>query len=262
MDIFNYIIKNIIPNILSLFEIILLFTALRITIGGSVKDVILAYRWQSWLLAGITGLSALVSWANLNTNHGTGSIVFLLLLIVALPALLGRFIKEFLVRATITLPSRRPFPTQDEVLTAERIWLRQEGKGNSVASIAVFGALVALAFWIAFLALPAGTFYPFTFSERIGLMVSLSLHLVGLYNTSVKRDIISQSIGLLTMDHGLYLAVVKIVSIPVPATFFVISLYFYTLITVFLIVILLPRVRQMTGAIDLDKIESESTLKG
>jgi hypothetical protein len=64
------------------------------------------------------------------------------------------------------------------------------------------------------------------------------------------------------MYHGLYLAVVKIVEIPVPATFFVISLYFYTLITVFILVILLPRVRQVAGSIDLSEVSNQSNLKG
>jgi hydrogenase-4 membrane subunit HyfE len=254
--------NNLIPYVLSVSEIILLVTALRISSGGSVRGVINAYRLQSFLLAGITGISLLAPIITPSSNPGTRFFIPLIVWIIFLPTALGIFIKQFLVRATFSLPSRRFFPTSDEVLTAERIWLRQQGKESSIGSIAVFGALVALAFWIAFLAIPNSPSFPFGFSERTGLMVSLSLHLVGLYNTTVKRDIISQSIGLLTMDHGLYLAVVKIVSIPVPGTFFVIGLYFYTLITVFLIVILLPRVREKTGAIDLDKIESESTLKG
>ena len=92
-------------------------------------------------------------------------------------------------------------------------------------------------------------------------MVSLSLHLIGLYNMVVKRDIISQVIGLLVMDHGLFLAVVKIVAIPVPATFFVISLYFYTLITLVILLVLLPSVSRVAG-VNLSEIPASSELKG
>ncbi|MBK8050830.1 MAG: hypothetical protein IPK16_29235 [Anaerolineales bacterium] len=96
---------------------------------------------------------------------------------------------------------------------------------------------------------------------RVGLAVALALNLVGLFNMIIKQDIISQVIGLLIMDQGLYLAVVKIVKIPVPATYFVISLYFYTLITVFILLILLPKLRATAQSIDLTEIAHESDLK-
>ena len=78
----------------------------------------------------------------------------------------------------------------------------------------------------------------------------------------IRHDIISQVIGLLVMDHGLYLAVVKIVAVPVPATFFVISLYFYTLITLVILLVLVPQMRRRTNTIDLDEIAHNSTLEG
>ena len=77
----------------------------------------------------------------------------------------------------------------------------------------------------------------------------------------VKRDIISQVVGLLIMDQGIYLAVVKIIEIPVPADLFVLSLYFYTLITIFILVILLPEIRVRTDSIDLGEIARKSDLK-
>ena len=101
----------------------------------------------------------------------------------------------------------------------------------------MFPVLLLIAFLVPFTI----TSSTFLLTERIGLAVSLTLHLAGLYYmTFPGRDIITQVVGLLVMDHGLYLAVVKIVEIPVPAAFFVISLYFYTAITIFILVILLP----------------------
>ena len=103
---------------------------------------------------------------------------------------------------------------------------------------------------------------PANVADQIGLLTSLLLALSGLYNMVIKQDIISQVIGLLMMDHGLYLAVVKIVPVPYPATFFVIALYFYTLITVFILVILLPRVCDAVKSIDLTDVRARSDLKG
>ena len=137
--------------------------------------------------------------------------------------------------------------------SAEREWLQQKPPGKRQYAFVLFLILVFIAFLI------ASAFKP---DVRIGLLVSLTLHLIGLYNMFAKRDIISQVIGLLIMDHGLYLAVVRIVEIPVPAALFVVSLYFYTVITMFILVILLPRLRQVTESIDLFEISEKSNLRG
>jgi hypothetical protein len=77
-----------------------------------------------------------------------------------------------------------------------------------------------------------------------------------------KGDIIAQVIGLLTMDHGLYLAVVKIVAIPVPANFLILALYAYTLITVAFVVVIVPQVSHFTKSTDLEAVTRSSELKG
>lgn len=110
-------------------------------------------------------------------------------------------------------------------------------------------------------------------AEQIGLAVSLCLHLTGLYNAVIKRTIISQVIGVLIMDHGLYLAVVKIVAVPVPAQYFVIALYAYTIITIVILVLMIPQVIRtikeekendkktpVPPSIDLDDIANSSPL--
>jgi hydrogenase-4 membrane subunit HyfE len=99
--------------------------------------------------------------------------------------------------------------------------------------------------------------------ETIGLVVSLTLHLLGLYMIAYKQDLISQTVGLLVMDHGLYLAVVKIVELPVPGLLFVIGLWFYTFITLFILYFLVPQVRRsVTDGIALDRIARKSDLTG
>lgn len=140
---------------------------------------------------------------------------------------------------------------------AEAEWQRRQTMQRGLGSLLVFPILVLVAFLIPY-TIPAESFEP---SERIGLAVSLALHLLGLFNMVVKRDIISQVVGLLIMDQGIYLAVVKIIEIPVPADLFVLSLYFYTLITIFILVILLPKIRLKTESIDLTEIALKSDLK-
>ena len=143
---------------------------------------------------------------------------------------------------------------------AETEWQRRQTMQRSIGSLLLLPLLVLIAFLIPYSITdtPVINFLP---SERIGLAVSLALHLIGLYNMVIKRDIISQVVGLLIMDQGIYLAVVKIIEIPVPADLFVLSLYFYTLITVFILVILLPEIRAKTKSIDLTEIARNSDLK-
>lgn len=141
---------------------------------------------------------------------------------------------------------------------AEIEWQSRQTMQKGLGTLLLFPVLLLVAILVPFSIPQTASFEQ---SERVGLTVSLVLHLIGLYNMIVKQDIISQVIGLLIMDQGLYLAVVKIVEIPVPATLFVISLYFYTLITVFILVILLPKIREKTESIDLAEIARKSDLK-
>jgi len=241
-----------------LLEIALLVTALFITISDSIARVVNTYRVQSVLLALVTGITALIKLQSGGSE--TSLVVVLILLIVILPLALAFLIRFLLARATALPSASQESGSPRRGGEAERTW--REDSETTVTyrsrNAIVFVGLVTLAFLIAFQII-AGQF---TTSDRIGLMVSLTLLLAGLLNMVLKRNIISQTIGLLVMDQGLYLAVVKIVAIPVPATFFVVSLYFYTLITLFILIFLLPRVRQFTETIDLEKIAADSELKG
>lgn len=248
---------NFLPGLLDPLEVTLLITALWITVRDSVKQIIVTYRIQSYLLAVVTGMTALIKLFE-QEESGFPRTVFLILLTVILPVMLALFIEPILVRATLAASSFKLRLTEEEKGRVTRIWRKTEAASNRPRDIFIFVSLVGLAFLIAFQII-AGQFQP---ADRVGLMVSLTLHLTGLYNMMVKRDIISQIVGLLIMDHGLYLAVVKIVAVPVPATFFVISLYFYTLITIVILVLLLPRIRRLFGSTDLSEIAGKSRLEG
>ena len=248
-------------NILTIIEMALLLTALQITTTSAVKRVIRFYRLQSFLLA-IIPILTVFSKVEFPGGPGIPVLLISLVLIVLLPAGLGLFIENLLARATIPLePGKfrlKLKPREKE--RAERIWQEHQRIVKPVRGIFVLGGLVALAAWIAFQVIePARNFQA---PEQTGLMISISLHLIGLYNTFNKGDIVSQAIGLLTMDHGLYLAVVTIVSIPVPAMFFIFGLYLYTLITLAILLVMLPQIRHFTRSIELDEISKDSTLEG
>jgi len=151
--------------------------------------------------------------------------------------------------------------TEPEKRAVEREWRKQDTRAASKrGDKLIFVLLLGVALLVAFLIIPANQDIEKA-KEAIGLAVSLCLHLVGLYNMVVRGDIISQAIGLLIMDHGLYLAVVKIVAIPVPATFFVTALYFYTFITAIILYLMLPQVHRWTETINLEDIARSSLLK-
>lgn len=151
---------------------------------------------------------------------------------------------------------------------AERAWLLYKPSTRMESRyLLMFFVLVGGAFLLVFAVTSApggagGGGRPFPASDQIGLVVSISLNLIGLYNMSIRQDLISQVVGLLIMDHGLFLAVVKIVQMPTPAGYFVVSLYLYTLITIFILVVLLPRLRSLTKSINLGVIAEDSRLKG
>jgi hydrogenase-4 membrane subunit HyfE len=252
---------NAVDLTLAVFEIFLLFTAFLITTHDGVKGAILYYRIQSFLLAFVTGSATLIV---LLKQGGKPILYFgLIPIVIFLPLTLGISIEWLLARATIQASQNLFRFSRVQSLAAKRAWLRQISEVSPV-TVALFLGLIGLSTAVAFGGvLPLNNpQFQFDLLQRISLLVSISLFLTGLLNTASKSDIISQVIGLLTMDHGLYLAVVKIVHIPTPAWLFILALYFYTFITISIIVVIIPKVRYEAGSIHLDEIASGSDLEG
>lgn len=278
-----------IPFLLIAFELALVFTAFFSTISATVDQAITWYQWQSFLLTIVTGASALTQL--LRQDEQTVFIAMLTIRIGLLPFMLALFIRPLLQRATLAsekagsdrkaefivlltpvfmrlrwfiapLVGRQRLSALIDRYSAQKVdaeseWQRDKSLRNSSANLLLLVPLLIISFSIPYVITVPG----FGESERIGLAISLALHFIGLFNMVIKPDIISQVLGLLIMDQGLYLAVVKIVEVPVPADLFVNSLYLYTLITIFLLVVLLPKVRAKTGSIDLDYIAEKSDLR-
>lgn len=281
-------------SLVNLLEVALIIIALVVTVASSISDAVKWYQWQCLVLAVVTTLTAIIAvgeqpdmlFSDVQTWF---DLIPLILLIALLPTVLFFAIRPLLHRATLaTAPSSNQdtlktllvaiFVSPVEGLThwcpqrlaprmqryrelerdAEALWQSRQTAQNQLRTMLQFLLLVVIAVLVPLYM--ASTTYFKTFAH-VGLAVSLSLHLVGLFNMFTRHDIISQVIGLLIMDQGLYLAVVRIVAIPVPAIYFVVSLYFYTLITIFVLVFLLPKIRETAHSIDLADIANESDLK-
>lgn len=252
---------------IALAEISLIVTAYLITTWREIPKVIQAYRTQSFLLTLAAILIATVGqWKNLVDNTPLEKLRHMfasqtlgaIALIALLPLGLGLSIRWILARATVYEPG------QERVVMlrqAQAAWLEPR-YGVSGKTTLYFLALVVLSFAIVFLGINFSGIDINNEDEKLGISVSLLLHLAGLYNTLSRKDVISQMIGVLTMDQGMLLAIVKIVSIPVPATLFVIAVYFYTLITLILLFLIVPSLRRVRESINLDEIAAQSDLKG
>lgn len=253
---------TLIEILVALGEFSLLITAYQITARHSIPQVINAYRLQSFILAATALLIAVLDPTTGQIKHleelGTSGTLLAIFLIALLPLSLGLLIRWIQARATIYEPEqRRSFwrLSAEEKRLATSIWLEHRHPVSAWASL-TFMFLVLLAFTIVFLGINIDI------DEKIGISASLALHLTGLYNTTSRKDILSQVIGVLTMDQGLYLAIVKIVNIPVPATLFVIALYFYTIITIIILFLVVPQLRHVMRTINLDEIIEISDLQG
>ncbi len=288
------IILTSMPEISALLELLLVMGALLVTISDSVKQAITWYQIQCVLLVIVTTATAAPkSGTAVGLILGIAFLPFLLAITIRpflhfatlpIPGASGMEVMRTLFAAIVgpwleklfslrqgtrppplespSTPATLPKPIAERLTRyrnlerdAEIEWQSRQSMQKNLIPLLLFPMFLLFAVMVA-----SNIEAEFGLTERVGLAVSLALHLIGLYNMVVKRDLISQVIGLLIMDQGLYLAVVKIVEIPVPATFFVISLYFYTLITVFVLAVLLPKVRENTGNIDLADIARTSDL--
>jgi len=239
--------------ILNLLEASLLLISLYIIETRTVPRAIMGYRIQAGVLAIISLFTAVPV---LQEGH-----VILASGLVFLPISLFSLIKYALASATIP-EFHLPW---DKILyrKAEKLWRQADFRREKEASgrTMLFYVLLALfAFIIVFRSLPLSGAMQQT--QRIGVAVAITLQLSGLYTMLAKKDMISQVIGLLMMDHGMYLAMVRLAPFPHPGAAFLWALYFYTALTLLLLFFLVPHLGKLTGSADLDLIERSSELKG
>ncbi len=255
----NEILNEFFFIILILLEWGLILLAYIIMTRETIEDAIFFYRLQCFTLAIATTATAII--------RSTDKNYLLFALISILPLVLLVVIRPLLMNATLydpDIPFMQKITSEGFRRKVERIWKNAGGtlptNRRDYVTLAAFLVVPILITYQLVSVQSAASVAQKELIESNGLIASLCLHLIGLYNMIVKRDIISQVLGLLIMDHGLYLAIVKIVAVPVPAFLFVIALYFYTLITVIILTLMLPNLSEATKTIDLDQIAITSQL--
>lgn len=276
LEVTSHVIVAFYHVIVAFAEISLVGTAFLITTRREIHQVIGAYRWQSLLLA-LADSFIIISkrYENLSGASlalaGTSATqllsVILPLSIVALPLSLGFTIHRILAGATVHEPvsirwiltgtgAYEPNQKNSVIINqAKAVWLKSRYDASGKTGLSFFGLLV-LAFAIVFFGINIDV------DKRLGIAVSLLLHLTGLYNAKARKDVIAQMIGILTMDQGMLLAIVKIVDFPFPADLFVLAVYFYTVITLLLLFFIVPSLHRLHKTIDLDEIAVKSDLRG
>lgn len=246
---------ELLPALTDLLSVLILLFALSISSATTVKDMIDRYRGQALILAVIVLLTA--------TEPQRASI----LPVIVVPLFLFFAVKPFLGRATVTGPGAPTVRFWRSLLSAaqeaEITWLQQGASLRSpIISAAIELVLTVVAFIVA---------YSLTGGQQGGagksgidttsLAVAMALLLLGLFTMTNKKDIISQIIGLLVVEHGLFLAAVKILKGPNLglALDFVLSLIVYVAITLTILIGILPDLHRRSGSIELDK---QKQLKG
>jgi hydrogenase-4 membrane subunit HyfE len=245
---------GLITELLS-FSMVLM--ALGISTVKTVRHMIPLYKIQSYILAGVTLLTSVA-------HDESGRLVLRnVVIFLILPIFLAISVEPLLAQATVPedipvlLRLRHLFlgPMRSE--TRQRaipIWLEQHPfRLGEVASLTYSLIFVLIAYSAAFLL--GGKHI----GQQNNLAIPIALLLLGLFTMSNKQAIISQIMGLLVMEHGLFLAAVKVIPIPDVAIVFVISLFFYTIITLMILLFLLPELHNVTGSI---QVEDQQELKG
>lgn len=258
---------QLIENLILVTTFIMLILALQISYSATVGRMVSVYILQAYILSVITVLTGFESFIKASPGTGLGAAVPYSILGV-LPLLLAVIIRPLLARATLlevdpwyagifSFQKRKRLIAQ-----AQPVWLEHgRSKVNAVVNISINLGLTILSFFIAYRLVPGRTppqpsQGPF---DSINFAISLGLVLVGLFVLIVKTDIISQIIGLLIMEHGLFLAAIKVVTIRALGLIFVFSMFAYIAVTLLILVILLPALRKQAKSIEIDEM---SELKG
>ncbi len=246
-----------IDNLVEILAFLMLIMGLMLSLTRTVRRMIQFYRYQCFCLAAVTFLTALEQPAG-GLQIGSG-------LFVVIPILLAVCIEPLLAQATVTenIPAGQRLmrwfkwsiqpKARQEVLPG---WLQsRRARQGIVTLLAVDLAIAALAFVTAY------TFAGSAMSQinALVLAVSFALLLLGLSTMVFTEDIISQVIGLLMMEQGMFLAAVRCILRNEIRIVFVLGLFLYTIITLTILVLLLPELHQKSGSLD---IEQQGQLKG
>jgi hydrogenase-4 membrane subunit HyfE len=252
-------------DVIEILALVMVLVALGVVSVGAIRQMIRLYRIQSVVLAVLTGLIAIEPGAeDLGTRISLAAFAFVI------PGLLAYIIEPLLAQATVPremaphLRFAHPFlrrfspryreEAERSIREAVPMWLEHSlSPRRQRSSAAISLLLTAFAYILAFSVLG---------SDRhlaLSLAVSLTLLMLGMFTMINREDLISQIMGLLVMDHGLFLAVVRVMALPSLVSTFVVSLFLYILITLVILVILLPELHERSATIE---VRDQRELRG
>jgi hydrogenase-4 membrane subunit HyfE len=234
---------------------LLIIIALWISATRTLTLMVRLYQIQALVLTSVV----------LMTAFEPGRSVSALGLMAVLPLLLAILVPPLLANATLDATSTRPGGDEAGLgwlrrLTAAQrkaqlIWLRHGGSRLPVAlSAAIDMFLIATAVLVAYRLSGSDS----AAGVASALAVAIALLLQGLFTMINKNDIVSQIIGLLIVDHGLFLAAVRVAP-PAYASLFVLSLFLYMLVTLIILLWVLPGLHRTSTSIE---VAGNAELKG
>jgi hydrogenase-4 membrane subunit HyfE len=258
-------VSNTLQSAINILAVGMVLVALGIGSVASIQQMISLYRLQSLILALLTVLVALSA-----SSADPFTRVVLLAFAVLIPGLLAYIIEPLLAQATVPSeipwaerlwrPFRRAFSrgqrdaVQASIAEAMPVWL-EHGLSSTRQIISVtFGLILVLSAYAVAISL-----VPKDPTRALNLGVALALLLLGIFSMINRQDLISQIMGLLVMDHGLFLAAVRVVTRPSLIPILVISLFLYILITLVILVILLPELHAASATIE---VSGQTELRG
>lgn len=257
--------EQLVPQVAVLLSYLLVIMALAISASSTLKQMVTLYRAQSWVLTVVVLLTSV--------DPEEGVVRAVVASLAVLPAALAVVVPPLLARASLwrqpaRVPGDRSGPRlslatlrrslRDPLTNADLIWLQHGNsrlRGGQSASVDML--LIAAAVLVAFQlvrgaeGIEVGAVVP-------SLAVSIALVLQGLFTMANKRDIIAQVVGLLVIEHGLFLAAVRVAP-PELAFLFVLSLFFYVLVTLTILLWILPELHRASKSIE---VIDHSQLKG
>ncbi len=258
---------------ISVLTLLMVLLAMGIASAKMQRYMIRLYQVQSILLALITFLTVLAAPKGKTLTMPLWRPNSLLMVI---PITLAIIVPPLLARATIPLLTDKPTNSAVNPVHwkawAKYLWytLPRQARGYTIntmppqqkmlSSLGAGLGLTVTAFIIAF-GLPGAKNQ---FIDNTSLAVSIALLLLGLSTMIHQQNITAQIMGLLVMEHGMFLAAIKI-SAPQGSApqglvwVFVLSLFVYIMITLTILFYLLPKLHQTAGSMD---VADQRELKG
>jgi hydrogenase-4 membrane subunit HyfE len=242
--------NELLDQVATLLAYLLVVLALVISAARTLMSMVRVYRVQSWVLTAIVIITA---FEPDRRRLALG-------LLAALPAILAILVPPLLARASLRSDQLVPDPGQLDrrgrftqfwkgPKRAELIWLQHgHSRVPTGVSTAIDLFLIAAAVLVSF-RLAHGTKIALDINVAPSLAVALALLLQGLFTMTNKNDIISQTIGLLVIEHGLFLAAVRIAPAAL-SSLFVLSLFFYLWVTLTILVWILPELHRLSQSIE------------